>query len=225
MGRPYLHTFAIISLTFHSIFYRLHLSKKRFNPQIALMCSPLSPALLFQDLLISSISVFRGTSPPHYVFNIPKTTPENKNWLSILQTPSIKSNIPLPPPPKSNHLTTNTPNQCDEKKPVCWNCQKQSLCCEYIVLTQIRQVLPIADTPNSNPGGGTPFWGVDHGVEDGDGGDLRLNLFHLELLHNYSTSTAFSVSNDPAICKLLSIFLIWLIGYELLFSLMYVWDK
>lgn len=193
--------------------------------------------LLFQNFKISlssSVSGFRGTSHPRPAPIMSSTTsrrPHRKTKTGCQSCKSRRIKVIYPPPFRPSPLTTNF-SQCDEKKPVCLNCQKQSLCCEYIVLTQIRQVLSVATSPQqSNIGGGTtiPASELEYGADHGDhGGDLQLNLFHLELLHNYSISTALSVSNDPEICKrvcqLFSQFACWSNHDELLCLIIYTVD-
>ncbi|KAF8857555.1 hypothetical protein BDZ45DRAFT_674606 [Acephala macrosclerotiorum] len=94
--------------------------------------------------------------------------------------------------------------KCDEQRPSCHNCIKHSVQCDFLVTASNGSVgnLSVADTPaNHSPhiSGGLPQYDQNGDSSMlGEGPLPTLNLIDLELLHNYVTSTAFTLHTDPA---------------------------
>ncbi|KAH8819487.1 hypothetical protein F5884DRAFT_760673 [Xylogone sp. PMI_703] len=101
--------------------------------------------------------------------------------------------------------------KCDEQRPQCSNCIKHSVQCDYLLpplsslpgtpITNLSHGAhsPFVDTPqlaaselrdSTSPYDDMPGAGIERRA-------LNLNLADLELLHNYSTSTCYSLSSNP----------------------------
>ncbi|RFU35439.1 hypothetical protein B7463_g906, partial [Scytalidium lignicola] len=109
------------------------------------------------------------------------------------------------------HTSRSDSAQCDEQRPQCNNCIKHSVQCDYLLPPSSS--FPGTPTTNLPHGPLSPFVGTPHQVPS----DLRdsaspydefqtagierqalsLNLADLELLHNYCTSTCYSLSANP----------------------------
>ncbi|KAH6717726.1 hypothetical protein BKA61DRAFT_476235 [Leptodontidium sp. MPI-SDFR-AT-0119] len=90
--------------------------------------------------------------------------------------------------------------KCDEQRPSCNNCIKHSVQCDFLASQAFGggNGLPhnSVQSSHASPHGGSASNFV---VGSPDGGPSSgLNLLDLELLHNYVTSTAFTIHTDPA---------------------------
>ncbi|OWO98716.1 hypothetical protein B2J93_5374 [Marssonina coronariae] len=96
--------------------------------------------------------------------------------------------------------------KCDEQRPACHNCIKHSVQCDFLVSHAIGSGIGLSHTVNSahtspHASGSTPNYDQNGRAGSVVGGSLisgGLNLTDLELLHNYVTSTAFTIHTDPA---------------------------
>ena len=93
--------------------------------------------------------------------------------------------------------------QCDERKPICGNCAKHGVDCDYV----LSDAVAASPTPHTGPrsaSAATPGHASASGVQASSADEheslLRipaLESIHLELLHNYTTLTSQTLSEDP----------------------------
>ncbi|KAJ5032916.1 uncharacterized protein L3040_009505 [Drepanopeziza brunnea f. sp. 'multigermtubi'] len=131
------------------------------------------------------------------------STPVNPN--------NVHANPIMKPSARKTHRKTRTgcrtckqrKIKCDEHRPACHNCMKHSVQCDFL-LSQAMNAgngLSQSDSAHDSPHGN----GSNIDVLDGRNGSLLgnplvsngLNLIDLELLHNFVTSTAFTIHTDP----------------------------
>jgi hypothetical protein len=100
--------------------------------------------------------------------------------------------------------------QCDEQKPECGNCIKHSTRCDFTAVSSASNFTTL--NANSNPNGGRRHESDTPGTSGGSSAShhhtptnqstppsLPLNMEDLELLHNFSTSTCYTITRVPEI--------------------------
>ncbi|OCL06575.1 hypothetical protein AOQ84DRAFT_343111 [Glonium stellatum] len=95
--------------------------------------------------------------------------------------------------------------KCGEERPACTNCTRHSIQCDFVGTPSATTSAspgnlqtPDTDHPDSTPS--VPANGATQGELPNylvNGNALSLNLVHLELLHNFTTSTSFTLSQNP----------------------------
>ncbi|KUJ10546.1 C6 zinc finger protein [Mollisia scopiformis] len=92
--------------------------------------------------------------------------------------------------------------KCNEEKPQCNNCLKHSDKCSFLITSQVSATGPRIqyhglDSQSASPNISNSSPSLNEGSVFGQ--SHMLNLMDLELLHNYNTSTAYTLSNIAAL--------------------------
>ncbi|KAI1306677.1 hypothetical protein F5Y03DRAFT_394517 [Xylaria venustula] len=128
-----------------------------------------TPSVNIPNKLMCLIS---DNSPPSQTDGKLLQHPNNPNFCSSQARPDNATGLPLPLPLGLGDLTPRVALACDEKKPACSNCIRHHVNCDFI------ETSAVPSHPSST------------GVPD-------LNMGHLELLYNYTTSTYATLSESP----------------------------
>ncbi|KAF2761024.1 putative C6 transcription factor [Pseudovirgaria hyperparasitica] len=95
--------------------------------------------------------------------------------------------------------------KCDESKPICNNCTKHGIDCMYKVASASspQVTTPSGSNTNASPQGALPDRTPGQIHREHHHGPTAappdLNLLEMELLHNYSTATAYTLSRNPVL--------------------------